>query len=94
MAKFTGLDKLSRTLGDAQKAFAAIDGEIGAVNFNPSDPGSIEAAIAQMEAMIDERLGDYASNQLVAPLMEQMKEKYREAILERAAEARMQDKGE
>ncbi len=59
MVKITGLDKLTRTLDDAQKAIAAIDGELGAVNFNPNDPGSIEAAIAQMEAMIDERLGDY-----------------------------------
>jgi hypothetical protein len=60
MVKITGLDKLTRTLHDAQKAIAALDGELGAVNFNPHDPGSIEAAIAQMEAMIDERLGDYA----------------------------------
>lgn len=61
MVKINGLDKLTRTLDDAQKAIAAIDGELGAVNFNPNDPGSIEAAITQMEAMIDERLGDYAS---------------------------------
>jgi len=60
MIKINGLDKLTRTLDDAQKAIAAIDGEMGAVKFNPNDPGSIEAAIAQMEAMIDERVGDYA----------------------------------
>lgn len=90
MVKITGLDKLTRTLGDAQKAIAAIDGELGAVNFNPNDPASIEAAIAQMEAMIDERLGDYASNPIVAPMMEGMKERYRDAIIERAAQARME----
>lgn len=90
MVKITGLDKLTRTLDDAQKAIAAIDGELGAVNFNPNDPGSIEAAIAQMEAMIDERLGDYASNPIVAPMMEGMKERYRDAIIERAAQARLE----
>lgn len=90
MVKITGLDKLTRTLDDAQKAIAAIDGKLGAVNFNPNDPGSIEAAIAQMEAMIDERLGDYASNPIVAPMMEGMKERYRDAIIERAAQARME----
>lgn len=90
MIKITGLDKLTRTLDDAKEAIAAIDGELGAVNFNPNDPGSIEAAIAQMEAMIDERLGDYASNPIVAPMMEGMKERYRDAIIERAAQARME----
>lgn len=90
MVKITGLDKLTRTLAEAQKAIAAIDGELGAVNFNPNDPGSIEAAIAQMEAMIDERLGDYASNPIVAPMMEGMKERYRDAIIERATQARME----
>ena len=90
MVKITGLDKLTRTLDGAQKAIAAIDGELGAVNFNPNDPGSIEAAIAQMEAMIDERLGDYASNPIVAPMMKGMKERYRDAIIERAAQARME----
>lgn len=90
MVKINGLDKLTRTLDDAQKAIAAIDGELGAVNFNPNDPGSIEAAITQMEAMIDERLGDYASNPIVAPMMEGMKERYRDAIIERAAQARME----
>jgi len=89
MVKINGLDKLTRTLDDAQKAIAAIDGELGAVNFIPNDPGSIEAAITQMEAMIDKRLGDYASNPIVAPMMEGMKERYRDAIIERAAQARM-----
>jgi hypothetical protein len=89
MIKIDGLDKLTRTLNDAQKAIAAIDGELGAVNFNPNDPGSIEAAITQMEAMIDERLGDYASNPIIAPMMAGMKERYRDAIIERAAQARM-----
>ncbi|MEG8223091.1 MULTISPECIES: hypothetical protein [Sphingobium] len=90
MVKISGLNKLTRTLNDAQKAIAAIDGELGAVNFNPNDPGSIEAAIAQMEAMIDERLGGYASNPIVAPMMEGMKERYRDAIIERAAQARVE----
>jgi len=94
MVKITGLDKLTRTLDDAQKALAAIDGELGGVNFNPHDPGSIEAAIVQMEAMIDERLGDYASNPIVVTMMDGMKERYREAIIERAAQARMEGDSE
>lgn len=89
MVKISGFDKLTRTLHDAQKAIAAIDGELGAVKFNPNDPGSIEAAIAQMEAIIDERLEGYAANPIVSPMIDGMKERFRDAIIERAAQARM-----
>ncbi|MCB2013315.1 MAG: hypothetical protein KDE67_00305 [Sphingobium sp.] len=91
MFKITGLDKLTRELDEAQKAFAEIDGELGAVNFDPNDPASIEAAIQGMEEMIDAKLGAYANNSIVSPMVDEMKEKYREAIIEKAAEARLGD---
>jgi hypothetical protein len=86
--KITGLDQLTRQLDDAQKAMASLDGELGTVSFDPKDPASIEAAIQKAETMIDERLGSYASNPIAGPMAEQMKEKYRTAIIEKAAEAR------
>lgn len=89
MFNITGLDKLSKQLSDAQKALEMLDGELGTVSFDPNDPASIEAAIQSVETIIDDRLGPFASNPIVAPLAEQMKEKYREAIIERAAEARL-----
>jgi hypothetical protein len=89
MLKITGLDELSRQLTDAQRALEALDGELGAVNFDPNDPASIEAAIQSVEAMIDERLVQYTSNPIIVPLAASMKEKYREAIVDRAAEARL-----
>ena len=89
MFKISGLDDLSRQLTDAQKALEALDGELGTVSFDPDDPASIEAAIQSVEAIIDERLGPYTSNPIIAPLAEEMKEKYREAIIDRAAEARL-----
>jgi hypothetical protein len=67
MFKIRGLDKLTKTLDQAQKALKEIDGELGSVSFNPSDPASIEAAIQSVEMMVDERLGPYASNSIVAP---------------------------
>ncbi|AEG48443.1 hypothetical protein Sphch_0748 [Sphingobium chlorophenolicum L-1] len=91
MFKITGLDKITRELGEAQKAFAEIDGELGTVNFDPNDPASIEAAIQGVEEMIDAKLGNYASNSIVAPMVDEMKEKYREAIIEKAAGARLGD---
>ncbi|PPT40592.1 hypothetical protein XarjCFBP7653_08280 [Xanthomonas arboricola] len=39
-------------------------------------------------------LGEYSSNPIVGPLAEQMKEKYRESILEKAAEARLKSDGD
>lgn len=71
--KITGLDKLQKNLAEAQRALAAIDGEIGKVSFTPDDPSSIQAAIQQMENMIDEKVGQYASNPIVAPLIEASK---------------------
>ena len=90
MFKINGLDKLSRDLELAQKAMETLDGELGTVSFNPNDPGSIDAAIQEVERLIDERLGSYDSNPIIAPMMESLKEKYREGILEKAAAARIE----
>lgn len=89
MSKITGLDQLTRELDEAKKALAAVDGELGTVNFNTHDPASIEAAVQEVERMIDERLGSYAANPIVATIVEQMKERYRAEIIERAAAARL-----
>ena len=94
MFKITGLDKLQKNLKDAQRALSELDGELGVVNFDPNDPASIEGAIQSVNRMIDDRLGEYSSNLIVGPLAEQMKEKYRESILEKAAEARLKSDGD
>ena len=90
MFKITGLDKLQKNLKDAERALSESDGELGVVNFDPNDPASIEGAIQSVNRMIDERLSEYSSNPIVGPLAEQMKEMYRESILEKAAAARLQ----
>lgn len=84
-----GLDQLTKQLKSAQSALEELDGELGVVKFNSNDPESIEAAILAVEMMVDEKLGQYADSPIIAPLAEQMKEKYREAIVGRAAEARL-----
>lgn len=94
MFKISGLDQLSRQLTDVKKAFENLDGELGTVSIDPDDPASIEAAIQIIEAIIDERLGPYASNPIIAPLAQSMKEKYRESIVDRATAARIQSEGE
>ena len=63
---------------------------MGVVNFDPHDPASIEAAIHSVNRMIDSRIEPHADNSIVGALADQMKESYRENILQKAAEARLQ----
>ncbi len=84
-----GLDKLLWELDQFSKAISELDGNICEVRFDPDDPASIEQAIGQMEAAIDERASSYNGNELVMSVVEEMKEQYREAILEKAAEVRL-----
>jgi hypothetical protein len=90
MLKISGLDRLTKTLEEAAKAFEGIDGELGSVSFDPSDPGSIETAITEIARIVDEKLGDYGSNPIVAQMADGMKEAYRQGILEKAAAARLE----
>lgn len=94
MIKITGLDKLQRELNEASKAMEEIDGELGTVSFNPNDPSSIEAAISEANRLIDDKLGPYSDNSIIGPMMEEMKEKYREGLLEKAAAARLKGEDE
>lgn len=94
MIKITGLDKLQRELNEASKAMEEVDGELGTVSFNPNDPSSIEAAISEVNRLIDDKLGPYSDNSIIGPMMEEMKEKYREGLLEKAAAARLKGEDE
>ena len=89
-----GLDELSRRIKELEKAISALDGDIGSVSFDPHDPQSIELAIQKMEAAIDERVGDHRNNDMISGIVTEMKERYREAILERAAAARSEQDDE
>jgi len=94
MFKISGLDKLQRELDEAAKALDSLDGELGTVSFDPSSPSSIEAAIQSASALIDERISQFSENPMVAALVGSMKEQYREAILAKAAAARLEAEGE
>ena len=86
----TGFDQLQKQLQVAQEALKRVEGELGTVQFDPNDPESIEAAMRQIDAIIDERLGDYLENPIIGPLSESLKEKYKEAILEQAQAKRLE----
>lgn len=86
--KTSGFDQLSRQLCEAAEALKGLDGELGVVNFDPNDPESIEAAIQAVETMVNDRVSGYENNPIVSELADEMKSKYREAIIDKAAAAR------
>lgn len=90
MFKITGLDKLTREMDQLAKFAKEVDGELASVSFDPTDPGSIETAISEMEAAIHQKAVSYECNDMVVNLVEQMKASLREQILEKAAAARLE----
>ncbi|ODB44945.1 hypothetical protein BB427_00715 [Pseudoalteromonas sp. BMB] len=90
MLKITGLDKLQKELKEITQALNQLDGDLGAVSFDPHDPMSIEAAIQSVNQIVDNRIESYTDNPFVGSLAEKMKNQYRESILQKAAEARLQ----
>jgi hypothetical protein len=84
------LGGFSREIEEARLALDAIHGRVGTVRFNPAEPASVAAAIAEMERRVDEQMRPFAANSFVGPMAEAMKEKCREAIHDRAVAARLQ----
>jgi Predicted nucleotide-binding protein containing TIR-like domain len=82
-----GLSKLQKQFEDAGRAFEALDGEITAVQFNTSDQASLEAAIADLERTVDAKIAAFAGNPIVDTLARQLRDKYRQHIMERAMDA-------
>lgn len=89
MIKIKGLDSLQKTLAEAQKALESVDGELGTLSFDPNDPESIEAAIIESERLVDDRLSAYTKNPIVRSLIDQLKESFRNSVIEKAASARL-----
>ena len=86
--KIHGMDELLKELKDAQQALRGLDGTITTLSFKPSDEQSVNAAIQQMEAVIDDKTSAYRGNNLVMKLAAELKGSYSAAILERAASER------
>jgi hypothetical protein len=79
----TGLEKLQREFDEASRACKSLDGNITTLNFNPAHPGSVKDAIRQMELAIDNKTAPYRGNTLVSQMARELKEMYRQKILDR-----------
>ena len=79
MFSITGLDSCRKHYRKLKQRLGLSTANL-ALTFNPEDPASIEAAIAESERLVDERLGTYAGNTIVGPLIQQMKDAFRTAV--------------
>jgi len=89
--KITGLDDLQREMNLLSKVAEALDGELATLSFNPTDPTSVERAIADMRLAIDQKVSGFRSSATVDELVANLKQQYEEEILSRAAAARLDD---
>ncbi|GDK16156.1 hypothetical protein [Escherichia coli] len=77
---------------EVERATEALNGSYD-VRFDANDPSSIENAIQEAYSMVDERASGYATNPMVSPLIEHMKENLRQQILD-SAEQQRQESGQ
>lgn len=89
MFKLEGLDELQQNIEQMQRVAEELDGDLGTIPFNPEDPESIAHAIIEMERLVDERFSG-SGGAMLESIADEMKEAYRAAILEKAAEARIE----
>ena len=81
MCEIDGLNK--RQLEEASRAFKSLGGELGHVTVEPGNQASVQAAIVQVEATIDQKAAPYRGNELVDSMVEQLKKRYRDEIIRR-----------
>jgi hypothetical protein len=84
-----GFDELQKTLDDAQRAVESLEGELGTLRVDPDNP---QAAIAEMERIVDAKLAPYRGNAIVEQIAGGSKEQFRNHILQRAEDAKNEQK--
>lgn len=81
-------DFVQRQMQQAGPALQALDQEMADIEFDPSCPMSVDAAIERTLEVIDLWLSGFAGNPILGPLTDQLKQQYVEAIKHRASGAR------
>lgn len=89
MVKIAGFNKLKRTLQQASRAAQELDGKLATLQFDPSDPSSVEAAIAEARLVIDNRLGSWYGNPFVDQIADGAKATFEEQIFSKVEEYKL-----
>ena len=90
MIEIKGLDQLNKTLSELGRVTSELEGELGSIQFDAESAESIELAIVEMENMIDIKFEHYASNPVAIDIANGIKAEYRQMIIDKASEARIQ----
>jgi hypothetical protein len=86
--RIDGLDAFAKKIKRLEKVISELDGDLCEVTFDPEDPQSIDLAIKKMEADIERRVGSDIADDHISSIVDSIKEEFRAAIIERAAEHR------
>ncbi|MGA4440552.1 hypothetical protein ACPESL_13360 [Psychrobacter pocilloporae] len=90
MLEIKGLDQLNKTLSELGKVTDELEGELGSIQFDAESAENIELAIVEMENMVDKKFENYASNPMAIDIANGVKAAYRQMIVDKASEARIQ----
>jgi hypothetical protein len=88
MANVMELYQMRLRVEDACRAFQSLDRELAKIDVASGDAASIEAALRRIEAAIDRKAAPFRGNRCVDPYVQPLKDKYRAAILAKAAAAK------
>lgn len=87
MIKIDGLQNLSRQLSEFKEACAALEESIE-IELDSLDPVGVELACAKANTAIDDRLARFAGNTMVIEVADQLKQAYRQKILDHVSNMR------
>ncbi len=88
MFKTKGLEALSKNLEALSKALESL--KTMTVQFDANDPVSIDAAVKDMEAQVDEQVAPWAGTPFVDQIVADTKEQLASMIFDRAATLRLE----
>lgn len=79
-------DEMTRILEEAAEGLAILENEVITAEFDPTNPVSVEAAVAHVESVIDAKVARFRGNRLVANAADEIKAECRAYIFEQAAD--------
>lgn len=82
-----GLAELQQKLGEFKTVMSRLEGQLGEIQFNPSDPASVDAAIRRMDTLVDERCGDFRNDSWASDVIAKVKRQFAAQVRERAQAA-------
>lgn len=90
MFEIKGLNQLNQTVSELEKVTSELEGELGSIQFDAESAESIELAIVEMENIVDKKFENYALNPVAIDMADGIKAAYRQMIIDKASEARIQ----